>query len=140
MAGQIAHLAEGTGQDLLNAGILGTAFLMLAWHVISAMASQLVRVLIQAGVLPSLVSPIWNTSAIVSMDSAAGAILHALVGHDARPAGMQMVFYASGVIVILIGMRVMRSPQRTRVTARAARQSCQLQLSWLFLAWLLRAD
>ena len=36
MAGQIAHLAEGIGQDLLNAGILGVAFLMLACHVISA--------------------------------------------------------------------------------------------------------
>ena len=194
MAGQIAHLAEGIGQDLLNAGILGIAFLMLAWHVISAsrhgmhaageakqlgrslqegsdtpwaliiavalavlregaetvlfvtgfmagnasgdlsmmsgvvagttlgvaagsaigvtlyaglsripvrrlfsvtntmvlllaaaMASQLARVLIQAGVLPSLASPLWNTSDLVAMDSAVGTILHALVGYDAPP-------------------------------------------------------
>ena len=217
MAGQIAHLAEGIGQDLLNAAILAIAFAMLAWHVVSAsrygmhaagtakqlgralqqggdtpwaliiavalavlregaetvlfvtgflagdasadlskfygvlagtvlgvaagsaigvalyiglsriplrrlfsvtntmvlllaaaMASQLARVLIQAGVLPGLATPVWNTDQFVPMDSAAGTILHALVGFDARPAGMQMVFYAGSVILILIGMRMMR--------------------------------
>lgn len=117
MTGLIAHLVEGFSQNLLNAGILGNAFLMLVWHVTSVMAGQLARVLIQAGVLPSLASPIWSTSAIVLMGSAAGTILHTLVDYDARPAGMQMGFCASGVIVILIGMRVMCSPQRTRVTA-----------------------
>ena len=30
--GQIAGLAEGVGQELFNAGILGLAAMMLAWH------------------------------------------------------------------------------------------------------------
>lgn len=218
MAGEISQLAEGIGQDLLSAVILAVAFLMLAWHVISAsrhgmqaagdarqlgralsdgsstpwvliiavalsvlregaetvlfvsgmvagsgaqsgsatitgtvlgiavgsatgvvlylglsripvrrlflvtnamvlllaaaMASQLARSLIQAGLLPSLASPAWNSSAILSMDSPLGAVLHAMLGYDAQPSGMQLVFYASGVALILIGMRLMRPAPR----------------------------
>lgn len=218
MAGKISELAEGVGQDLLNAGILGLAFVMLAWHVISAarhgrqaagqarrfgqalqqdsaafwpliivvalsvlregaetvlfvsgivagsaaeagmstaatvaigtvaglvtgcatgvvlylglsripvrrlfsvtnalvlllaaaMASQMARALVQAGILPSLASPVWNSSTIVSMDSPAGVVLHALVGYDAQPSGMQLLFYAVGIVIILLGTRLMR--------------------------------
>ncbi|MBC7501240.1 MAG: FTR1 family protein, partial [Herminiimonas sp.] len=36
MAGEISQLAEGVGQDIVNAAILALAFVMLAWHVISA--------------------------------------------------------------------------------------------------------
>ena len=32
LTGRIAEMAEGTGQELFNAGILGLAALMLAWH------------------------------------------------------------------------------------------------------------
>lgn len=34
VAGHISSLAEGVGTELLNAGILGAAVLMLAWHVV----------------------------------------------------------------------------------------------------------
>lgn len=226
MAGEISQLAEGIGQDLLNAVILGIAFLMLAWHVISAsrhgmhaagearqigrslqdgtgtpwaliiavalsvlregaetvlfvtgmlagsgadqsaassgaltgcilglvvgsatgvllylglsripvrrlfsvtnvmvlvlaaaMASQLAKALTQAGLLPSLASPAWNTSHILPTDSAMGTLLHALIGYDAQPSGMQLVFYVTGLVIIVIGVRLMRPAPRQPVMA-----------------------
>ncbi len=228
LAGEIAQLAEGIGQDLLNALILGVAFVMLAWHVISAsrhgmqaagqarqlgqsahdghgtpwslivavalavlregaetvlfvtgltagsnsagppswfdlvsatllglstgsatgialylglsripirqlfsvtntlvlllaaaMASQLARALNQAGLLPSLVSPIWNTAQWIPMDSALGTVLHAVVGYDAQPSGMQVAFYAGAAVLILSGMRLLRPPARRPIAAQA---------------------
>lgn len=74
----------------------------------AAMAGQLARTLIQAGVLPSLAMPVWDTSAFISMDSAPGMLLHALIGYDARPSGMQLLFYVAGALLILGGMRFMR--------------------------------
>src|SRR6478609_3433634 len=32
LTGRIAEMAEGVGQELFNAGILGLATVMLAWH------------------------------------------------------------------------------------------------------------
>jgi high-affinity iron transporter len=213
LIGPISQMAEGIGQEFLNAGILATAFVMLAWHVISsarhgaqaagearqlgesiragvrtpwalavavalsvlregaetvlfvagyatsdasghgeifagcalgllagaatgamlyagltriplrrlfavtnglilllaaAMASQLARTLIQAGVLPGIVVPLWDTSQVLPMDSVPGMLLHALIGYDARPSAMQLLFYATGVLLIFGGMRWMR--------------------------------
>jgi high-affinity iron transporter len=209
----ISEMAEGIGQEYLNAGILATAFAMLAWHVVSsarhgaqaagearqlgasirdgvrtpwaltiavalavlregaetvlfvagyaagdaagkgsiltgcalgllagattggllyagltaiplrrlfavtnglilllaaAIASQLARTLIQAGVLPSIVMPLWDTSQALPMDSVPGMLLHALIGYDARPSAMQLVFYAAALLLIFCGMRWMR--------------------------------
>src|SRR5947207_515736 len=59
----------------------------------AGMAAQAARFLIQANVLPSLASPIWDTSGFVENSSTAGKLLQGLVGYDAQPAGMQMVFF-----------------------------------------------
>lgn len=222
MAGQIGELAEGVGQDLVNAGILSVAFLMLGWHIIwsarhgmhaagearqlgkslaegtgtpwalaiaiamsvlregaetvlfvggyivgngaqqigtagallglalgvasgaalggvlylglsrvplrrlftvtnimilllaAAMAGQLARALVQAGWLNSLVEPVWNTSNVLPMDSTLGTLLHALVGYDAQPFGMQLVFYVAGILLIVIGMKMARPTRVAR--------------------------
>ncbi len=223
MAGQISELAEGVGQDLVNAGILLIAFVMLSWHIIwstrhgmqaagearqlglsltegngtpwalavaiamsvlregaetvlfvggylvgngsehigtsgallglalgvasgaalggvlylglsrvplrrlftvtnvmilllaAAMAGQLARALIQAGILTSFVEPVWNTSQLLPMNSAVGTLLHALVGYDAQPFGMQLVFYVAGMMLIVAGMRMARPVARRSV-------------------------
>jgi high-affinity iron transporter len=70
----------------------------------ASMASQAARLLIQADVLPSLATPIWNTSRVLSQDTVAGTILHGLIGYDAQPAGMQVVAYLGVLIVIASGM------------------------------------
>jgi len=213
LTGQIAELAEGTGQELFNAGILGLAALMLAWHNIwmtrhgrqlardarvlgldvvsgrremstlalvialailregsetalflygllagseetlttvlgggaigllvgalagyglyagflriparlffattsglilllaAAMASQAARFLVQADLLPSLAAPLWNSSWLLDNSSLLGRFLHTLVGYEAMPSGIQVVFYAATLILILAGMHIFR--------------------------------
>ena len=80
----------------------GVLVLLLA----ASMASQAAHFLIQADLLPSLAAPLWDTSAVLSEQSAFGMLLHTLVGYDSRPAGMQLVFYIAVLIIIGIGMRL----------------------------------
>lgn len=109
-----AALGLGAGAlvaTLLYAGLLripvrwffaatGLLVLLLA----ASMASQAARLLIQADVLPSLATPIWDTSNILSQNTVAGTILHGLIGYDAQPAGMQLVAYVGVLIAIASGM------------------------------------
>jgi high-affinity iron transporter len=210
---QLAELAEGTGQDAFNAGVLGVAVLMLAWHNVwmarhgaelaknagdvgrnvregrsdlaamalvvtlavlregsetalflygltaaeqtgafssivggllglaagalvgvglyagflriptrwffsatsglillmaASMAGQMARFLSQGDLLPSLGSPFWDTSGILSNQDLVGSLLHSLVGYDATPSGIQVLFYFAALVAILLGMRLAR--------------------------------
>ncbi|MBI3525955.1 MAG: FTR1 family protein [Betaproteobacteria bacterium] len=80
----------------------GVLVLLLA----AGLASQAARFLIQADLLPSLAAPLWDTSAILPEASIPGMLLHSLIGYDARPAGMQLVFYAIVLVLISVGMRL----------------------------------
>ncbi|HQT43507.1 MAG TPA: FTR1 family protein [Halothiobacillus sp.] len=71
----------------------------------AAMASQVARLLAQGDILPSLASPLWDTSHLLSNSSAVGTLLHTLLGYDASPAGIQVVFYVSTFILIVMGMQ-----------------------------------
>jgi high-affinity iron transporter len=81
-----------------------TATSALVLVLAAGMAAQAARFLIQADVLPSLASPLWDTSAIVSNGSIAGKVLQGLMGYDARPAGMQIAFFLAVIVVIGAGM------------------------------------
>lgn len=221
LTGQIADLAEGVGQELFNAGILGLAALMLAWHNIwmsrhgmqlarnakqlgqevltgkremsalavvvtlailregseaalflyglmsgggeslttvvgggalgllagalagyglyagfvhiparlffaatgglilllaAAMASQAARFLVQADLLPSLANPLWDSSWLLANTSLPGRFLHTLIGYEAMPSGIQVLFYVATLILVLIGMRLCRIPPRSSAT------------------------
>jgi high-affinity iron transporter len=222
LTGQIAELAEGVGQELFNAGILGVAALMLAWHNIwmarhgrqlarnarqmgtdvasggremsalalvvalailregsetvlflygllaggeqgfasvigggafglvagalagyglyagfltiparlffaatsglilllaAAMASQAARFLVQADLIPSLANPLWNSSWFLDNNSLLGRFLHTLIGYEAMPSGIQVVFYTATLIMILTGMRIFRPRPPTFTTS-----------------------
>jgi len=80
--------------------ITGIFVLLLA----ASMASQVARNLIQADLLPSLGAPLWDTSGFLSQSSAVGTLLHGLIGYDAQPAGMQLVFYVAALVSIASGM------------------------------------
>lgn len=81
--------------------ITGILVMLLA----ASMASQAARFLIQADLLPSLGAPLWDTSAVLSQTTALGTLLHGLIGYDAQPAGMQIVFYVVVLVAITVGMR-----------------------------------
>lgn len=84
--------------------VTSTLILLLA----ASMASQAAKFLVQADMLPSLGSPIWDTSNLLAPNTMLGTLLHAIVGYEAAPAGMQVVFYVTALILILIGMKLSR--------------------------------
>jgi len=67
----------------------------------AGMAGQAAKFLIQADYLPAL-SYLWDTSWLIANDSVLGQVLGTLVGYDAEPAGMQLLFYLA-VIGVLVG-------------------------------------
>lgn len=87
---------------------------VLIMFLAAAMAAQLARQLIQADLLPALISTVWDTSRWLPMDSALGTLLHALIGYDARPSGMQVLFYATVLILLLTARTLTALPRAAR--------------------------
>ena len=52
--------------------------------------------------------------------SVVGTLLHSLVGYDARPAGMQIVFYVLVLVAIAAGMVLVSKSGSQPRTTRAA--------------------
>jgi high-affinity iron transporter len=97
-------------------GVTSALILLLA----AAMAAQMARFLVQADMLPSLADPVWNTARLLPADSPIGALLHALIGYDPEPSGIQLAFYLATAAVILAGMQLARRrhlPTEQRATA-----------------------
>jgi hypothetical protein len=69
--------------------VTGGLLLLLA----AGMASQAAGVLVQAGKLPALADPIWDTSAWLPENGIVGQVLHALMGYVDHPSGMQVLFF-----------------------------------------------
>jgi len=74
----------------------------------AGMASQAAGKLVQADALPALVDTLWDTSWLLSDDGWLGRTLHVLVGYTAQPSGIQLVFYAAPLVLLLVGMRLSR--------------------------------
>ncbi len=113
LGGGLAGIAAGVAVGyLLYAGLLRiplrwffTATGVLVLFLAAGMASQAARFLIQADLLPSLATPLWDTSGLLPQTSIVGTLLHSLVGYEARPAGMQMLFYVFVLVAIAAGMK-----------------------------------
>ncbi len=80
----------------------GALVLLLA----ASMASTAAHFLIQADLIPALASPLWDTSSALPENGLSGMLLHSLIGYDARPAGMQVIFYVTVLAVIGFGMKL----------------------------------
>lgn len=109
LAGALAGITVGYA---LYAGLLRipmrwffTATGVLVLLLAAGMASQAAHFLIQADLLPSLAAPIWDTSALLPMNTIPGMLLHSLIGYDPRPAGMQLIFYVFTLVSIALGMK-----------------------------------
>lgn len=88
----------------------------------ASMASQAARFLVQADLLPSLADPFWNTSWLLDDASVPGRFLRALIGYEARPSGIQVLFYAATLFIVLGGMRYVRVRHPVSMTNRKAVQ------------------
>jgi high-affinity iron transporter len=84
----------------------------------AGLAATAAGFLVQSDLLPSWGSPLWNTSGLLSDDSLLGKTLGILVGYKARPSGIQIVFYAATVLLLVAGVRWQR--RHTAVPQRGA--------------------
>jgi high-affinity iron transporter len=88
-----------------------TATNWLLLLVAAGMAAQAANFLVQADLLPPLGVRLWDSSALLSDHSLIGQTLHALIGYDARPAGIQLAFYFVTVVIIALGMKLWGKPK-----------------------------
>ena len=93
----------------------------------SGLAASAAGFLIQANLLPAWGSELWDSSWLLTNRSIVGQAVHVLTGYEARPAGMQLLFWvvtfavlAAGMGVISRRMRVKSSPKRVSDGAAAA--------------------
>ena len=77
----------------------------------ASIASQLARALAQSGLVQYGTSTLWDVSHLLPTDSPLGSILHALVGYDAQPSGLQLVFYVGALAAIAAATRAVRKRQ-----------------------------
>jgi high-affinity iron transporter len=88
----------------------------------AGLASTAARFLMQGNLLPSWGAQLWNTSWLLSNGSVAGKTLGILIGYDASPAGMQIVFYVATLLLLGVSMQRLNSaksayPSRDRPLA-----------------------
>jgi high-affinity iron transporter len=57
---------------------------------------------------------VWDTSRLLPSESAVGVLLHALAGYDARPSGLQLVFYVGTLLIVGIATREVRRRHHER--------------------------
>lgn len=124
MAGLLAGSAVGY---FIYAGLLrlplrwffaatGILVLLLA----ASLASQAAKFLIQADLIPSLGEAIWNSSSVLSEHSVVGMLLHSLVGYDAQPSGMQLIFYFGVLVIISLASRLVALSHQARRAAETS--------------------
>lgn len=98
----------------------------------SGLAASGAGFLIQANLLPAWGNQLWDTSWLLTNRSIIGQAVHVLTGYEARPAGMQLVFWIVTFVVLVAGMRFMsmrmeaqkrraKSPSRSTVSTGATR-------------------
>ena len=124
LAGGLAGIAAGIAVGYaVYAGLLRvplrwffTATGILVLFLAAGMASQAARFLIQADLLPSLATPLWDTSALLPQTSIPGTLLRSLIGYEDRPADMQIIFFVLVFVVIGAGMKWLNAarPQSVR--------------------------
>jgi high-affinity iron transporter len=89
----------------------------------AGLASNAARFLVQADWLPAWGNQLWDSSAWLDNGTLVGQAMHVLVGYDAHPAGMQIVFYAAIVALLVIGMRLTTGTSRHRSSVAADTES-----------------
>jgi len=80
-------------------------FLVVGWLLMllaAGMASQAAANLIIVDMLPALVDRLWDSSALLSMESVVGEFLHVLMGYDDRPSAMQVLVFVVFLISVFM--------------------------------------
>jgi len=78
----------------------------------AGLAASAARYLAQADLLGTGGGTLWDSSWLLSDGSLLGHTLHVLVGYEARPTAMMLVFYAGTVTLLVVAARVVARRQR----------------------------
>jgi high-affinity iron transporter len=100
-------------------------FSVTHWLIVllaAGMAGQAAGLLVQAGVLPGLIEPVWDASALLPEQSPLGQLLHVLAGYDDRPSAMQLIAFFMTFAAITTVTRIVNRPalQLPKTAAAAA--------------------
>jgi high-affinity iron transporter len=98
-------------------------FNVTSWMILllaAGMAAQAVAFLVQADILPALIATLWNSSKWLPEHSAFGQTLHALIGYDEAPSGMQLLAWSATLIIIGVAMKTLGKVQ-TQQTIEGAK-------------------
>lgn len=131
VAGLVSGSPEGTGSLMLGAALGLVLGVTVGWLIYSGLgqvqprrlfgitnvlmlllagnlASQLARTLQQADWLHWLGDNAWDSSSLLSNDSLLGMLLHGVVGYDASPSQLQVLFYVLASALIGLSARQIR--------------------------------
>jgi high-affinity iron transporter len=101
----------------LNLGLFFKVVGVLLMAFAAGLLVDAVENLQQLGWLPFLTHPIWNTSSILSEDSALGDVVHTFFGYASQPTVLQLlvyVLYLAAVVTAFVGVWDRLHPLRRR--------------------------
>jgi high-affinity iron transporter len=97
-----ALLFAGTVRLSLARFFLVTSLLLIIFA--AGMTARGVHELVEAGVLPGIIQPVWNSASIVSEQSLLGQLLAALFGYSSDPSLTEALAYLGYFVVIALGL------------------------------------
>ena len=74
--------------------------------IAAGMAANAGGKLVHAGLLPSLIQSVWNTSGWLPQHSLLGRFLSILIGYQENPNGMQLCFYLITLSIIVFAVKL----------------------------------
>jgi len=87
--------------------VFKVCFILLVF-IAAGLAAEVAGILTSTGIINVLTQTAWDSSFIISDNSAAGKLLKILIGYDAKPNIMQLIFYCT-TFVILFALSTLKS-------------------------------
>jgi high-affinity iron transporter len=84
-------------------------FTVTTWILVffaAGIAAQGIGFWINAGIVPALGNPVFDSSNIISQQSFFGKFLHIFFGYIDQPAGSQLIAYFTVLTVLILGLRI----------------------------------
>jgi high-affinity iron transporter len=121
--GSVAVIAWALFSSLLKLDIrkffLVTSFLLILFA--AGLVAHGVHELNEAGWVPAIVEPVWDTNHILDESSGVGELLKALFGYNGNPSLTEVMAYVLFILAVVVGFRIQKGGGRT--TAPQARGS-----------------
>lgn len=93
--------------------VLGKHFFSItSWLLIflaAGMVSGAIGFLSHAGIVPEVIYPLWDSSAIISDQGLTGKVLHALFGYISKPSLVQLIGYLTVIFALSFGLKCSKS-------------------------------